>query len=199
MGATHDWSEPLDLDHLGEIRRDAGTLAPGGPLHLVLEVLAYPVDEALAGTTTRVRVVLHADGSVSVADDGRGTETRTGDDGVAQVKPVMATRDLRFYGRDDAPLLPDGHRRSGISVVAALSHWVVHTNRRAEGGWQQRFEHGVPRGPLESLSGLQRPGTVVHFRPDSSLVPGALAADEIRKATTAYAAVVPVEVVAESV
>ena len=133
-----------------------------------------------------------------MADDGRGTETRR-DAGVAGgVKPVMATQDLRFYGRDDAPLLPDGHRRSGISVVAALSEWVVHTNRRAEAR-QQRFEHGVPRGPLEQgLQGQQRPGTVVHFRPDPSLVPGAVTADEIRAAARAYAAVVPVDVVAES-
>ena len=198
MGATHDWSESVDTGHLDEILGNAQALAPGGPLHLVLEALAYPVDEAIEGTTTRVRVVLHADGSVSVADDGRGTETRRDADGVARVKPVMATKDLRFYGRDDAPLLPDGHRRSGISVVAALSEWVVHTNRRAEGGWQQRFEHGVPRGPLESLQGQQRQGTVVHFRPDPSLVPGAVTADEIRAAARAYAAVVLVDVVAES-
>ena len=197
MGATHDWSEPVDLGHLDEIRRHARALAPGGPLHLVLEVLAYPVDEAVDGTTTRVRVVLHADGSVSVADDGRGTETRVDTDGVARVKPVMATKDLRFYGRGDAHLLPDGHRRSGISVVAALSDWVVHTNRRVEGGWQQRFEGGVPQGVLEALVDRGSPGTVVHFRPDTTLVPGSVTAEEVRRAAMAYAAIVPVEVVAE--
>jgi DNA gyrase subunit B len=199
MGATHDWSEPVDLGHLEEIRRDARALAPGGPLHLALEVLAYPVDEAAEGTTTRIRVVLHADGSVSVADDGRGTETRVDADGVARVKPIMATKDLRFYGRDDAPLLPDGHRRSGISVVAALSDWVVHTNRRVDGAWQQRFEHGVPQGVLEPLPERQRSGTVVHFRPDAALVPGVIGADDLRRAAIAYAATVPVEVVAEHV
>lgn len=197
MGATHDWSEPVDLSHLDEIRRDARTLAPGGPLHLALEVLAYPVDEAVEGTTTRIRVVLHADGSISVADNGRGTETRVDADGVARVKPIMATKDLRFYGRDDAPLLPDGHRRSGISVVAALSDWVVHTNRRAEGGWQQRFERGLPQGALEVLLEQASTGTVVHFQPDSTLVPGSLTADELRRAATAHAGTVPVEVVAE--
>ena len=134
MGATHDWSTSVDTEHLDEIRREARPVAPGGLLHLVLEVLAYPVDEAREGTTTRVRVVLHDDGSVSVADDGRGTETRVDELGVPRVKPVMATKDLRFYGRADAPLLPDGHRRRGISVVAALSEWLVHTNRRIEGG-----------------------------------------------------------------
>lgn len=199
MGATHDWSTPVDTEHLDEIRRDAVALAPGGPLHLVLEVLAYPVDEAREGTTTHVRVVLHADGSVSVEDDGRGTETRVDPDGVARVKPVMATRDLRFYRADDAPVLPDGHRRWGISVVAALSTWVVHTNRRAEGGWRQRFEHGVPSGPLDVLPPAPATGTVVHFRPDPDLVPGSVAADDLREAARAYAAVVPIAVVDERV
>jgi DNA gyrase subunit B len=199
VGATHSWSSPVDTDHLDEIRRNAGEFTSAGPLRLVLEVLAYPVDEAVDGSTTPIRVVLHADGSVSVADDGRGTETRVDDDGVARVKPIMATKDLRFYGRDDAPLLPDGSPRAGISVVAALSEWVVHTNRRAEGGWSQRFERGLPQGVLEGLPGQASTGTVVHFRPDPALVPGSLAADEVRAAAQAYAGVVPIEVVAESV
>jgi len=199
VGATHSWSSPVDTDHLDEIRRKAGEFGSAGPLRLVLEVLAYPVDEAVDGSTTRIRVVLHADGSVSVADDGRGTETRVDDDGVARVKPIMATRDLRFYGRDDAPLLPDGSSRAGISVVAALSEWVVHTNRRAEGGWSQRFERGRPRGVLEAVSGQASTGTVVHFRPDPALVPGSLTADEVGASAQAYAGVVPIEVLAESV
>ena len=85
MGTTHDWSRAVDTDHLDEIRTNAGAFAAGGPVRLVLEVLAYPVDEAVEGRTTRIRVVLHADGSVSVADDGRGTESRVDADGVARV------------------------------------------------------------------------------------------------------------------
>ena len=199
MGATHDWSRAVDVDHLDEIRRNAGAFASGGPLRLVLEVLAYPVDEAAEGGTTRIRVVLHTDGSISVADDGRGTETRVDAEGGARVKPIMATKDLRFYGRDDAPLLPDGSARAGISVVAALSEWVVHTNRRAEGGWSQRFEHGLPQGVLEAVPDRASTGTVVHFRPDPALVPGSVAAADVRAAAQAYAGVVPIEVVAESV
>ncbi|GAA5016843.1 hypothetical protein GCM10023258_02740 [Terrabacter aeriphilus] len=199
MGATHDWSGDVDEQHLAQIRSEADAFAAGGPLHLVLEVLAYPVDEAVEGSSTHVRVVLHADGSVSVADDGRGTETRVDADGVARVKPVMATRDLRFFGRGDAPLLPDGRPRSGISVVAALSTWLVHTNRRAEGGWSRRFEHGIPAGPLDLLPAAPASGTVVHFLPDPSLVPGRVSADDVRAAARTYAGVVPVEVVAEGV
>ncbi|MER7073149.1 hypothetical protein [Terrabacter sp. NPDC000476] len=115
------------------------------------------------------------------------------------LQPVMATRDLRFFGRDDAPLLPDGRPRSGISVVAALSTWLVHTNRRREGGWSRRFEHGIPSGPLDPLPASPASGTVVHFLPDLALVAGSMSADEVRAAARTYAGVVPVEVVAEGV
>jgi len=89
-------------------------------------------------------VTLHADGSVSVADNGRGTDTRYDDRGRPIKKPVIATRDLRFFDFPDAQRLPDGHPRRGMSTVAALSEWLTHTNRRSNGAWTQRYEHGVP-------------------------------------------------------
>lgn len=66
---THDWSRTVDLDHLARVR---STPVLGGALHLLLEVMAYVVDEAVAAGPRRCEVVLPADGSVSVADDGRG-------------------------------------------------------------------------------------------------------------------------------
>ena len=82
-------------------------------------------------------VVVHPDGSVSVTDDGRGTDTRF-DGETAVRKPIMATGDLRFFDADPPVMLPDGHPRRGMSVVAALSDWLVHTNHRREGSWTQR-------------------------------------------------------------
>lgn len=84
------------------------------------------------------------DGSVSVSDNVRGTDTRVDDLGSTVKKPIMATKDLRFFDFPDAQLLPDGHPRRGMSVVAALSEWLVHTNRRRNGAWTQRYEHGIP-------------------------------------------------------
>ena len=65
---------------------------------------------------------------------------------------------LRFFDSPGAQLLPDGHPRRGISVVAALSEWLVHANRRQDGAWTQRYEHGIPVT-----------GTTVHFRPDETV------------------------------
>jgi topoisomerase IV subunit B len=142
---TRDWAVTVDHEHIAQIREQPETYAPGGVEHLILEVLAYAADEAEStGTVGRGIVTLHADGSVSVADDGRGTDTRIDAAGRVIKKPVMATKDLRFFDNPDAETLPDGHARRGMSVVAALSEWLIHTNRRTGGSWTQRYEHGVP-------------------------------------------------------
>lgn len=168
---THEWSRSADLDHLADVRRRAAELAPGGALHLVLEVLAYASEEADERGRGRCRVTLHADGSVSVADDGRGTDTRFEGDRPVR-KPVMSTRDLRFFDAPDAPLLPDGHPRRGISVVSALSTWLVHVNRRTHGSWRQRYEHGVPVTDLVPVPDDGTTGTSVHLLPDDAVRPG---------------------------
>lgn len=178
---THDWAAAVDLDHLSGIRRDPAAFAPGGTWHLVLEVLAYAADEAECGGGGSCLVTLHADGSVSVADDGRGTDTRFDEHGQVVRKPVMATQDLRFFGSPGAQTLPDGHPRRGMSVVAALSEWLVHTNRRHNGSWTQRYEHGVPVTGLEPVADDGTTGTVVHFLPGehvrgTGLLPGDIAA-----------------------
>jgi len=99
-------------------------------------------------------------------------------------KPVLATRDLRFFDDPDAETLPDGHARRGMSVVAALSEWVIHTNRRAGGSWSQRYEHGVPMTDLTPVADDGTTGTTVHFQPDSAIlvIPGVMAPQLTRAA-----------------
>lgn len=67
----------MDREHFAEIRQDPAIFAPGGVSHLILEILAYAADEAESGPGGRCVVTRHADGSVSVADDGRGTDSAT--------------------------------------------------------------------------------------------------------------------------
>ncbi|MET8143042.1 hypothetical protein ABZU32_22290 [Sphaerisporangium sp. NPDC005288] len=168
---THDWAADVDLGHLAGIRRDPAEFAPGGVRHLILEVLAYAADEAASTGAGRCTVTLHPDGSVSVADEGRGTDTRFDEHGRPVKKPVMASKDLRFFDDPGAETLPDGHPRRGMSVVAALSEWLVHTNRRLSGSWIQRYEQGVPVSGLETVAGDGATGTTVHFLPDLHLPP----------------------------
>ncbi len=170
VNTTHDWASTVDLAHLERIRREPETMAPGGVRHLILEVVAYAADEAEYNSGGRCVVTLHADGSVSVSDDGRGTDTRTDDQGRQVKKPIMASKDLRFFDFPDAQRLPDGHPRRGMSVVAALSRWLVHTNRRRHGAWTQRYEYGVPITDLLPVTANGTTGTIVHFCPDHDLL-----------------------------
>ncbi|MET9686788.1 ATP-binding protein [Streptomyces coeruleorubidus] len=166
---THDWASTVDRDHLEHIRQNSAAFAPGGILHLTLEVVAYVADEAESGHGGLCQITLHPDGSVAVADNGRGTDTRLDELGRIVKKPVMATKDLRFFDNPDAPPLPDTHIRRGMSVVAALSTWLIHTNRRLNGSWTQRYEHGVPTTDLRPIADDLTTGTTVHFLPDEPL------------------------------
>ncbi|MGW4641852.1 hypothetical protein ACWEN6_25265 [Sphaerisporangium sp. NPDC004334] len=175
---THDWATDVDLGHLAGIRGNPAEFAPGGVRHLILEVLAYAADEAASTGAGRCTITLHPDGSISVADEGRGTDTRFDEQGRPVKKPVMASKDLRFFDDPGAETLPDGHPRRGMSVVAALSEWLVHTNRRLSGSWIQRYEQGVPVTGLETVAGDGATGTTVHFLPDLHLPP---LADDLRR------------------
>jgi topoisomerase IV subunit B len=177
---THDWAGAVDFAHLALIRRDPAAFAPGGVGHLILEVAACAADEAERTSGGRCSVTLYRDGSVMVSDNGRGTEARPGGDGGAVRKPIMTSRDLRFFDHPGAQLLADGHPRRGVSIVAALSEWLVHTSRRREGAWSQRYEHGVPVSPLIQIAGDGSTGTAIHFLPDRSLrAAGSLSAGEL--------------------
>jgi topoisomerase IV subunit B len=188
LRTTHDWAAGVDHAHLDMIRSRPGTYAPGGLLHLVLEVTAYAQDEAEAlGRPGVCRVIVCADGSVSVSDDGRGTDTRRDAAGQVIRKPVMATPDLRFFATAHRPVLPDGHRRHGMSVVTALSRWLTHTNHRQDGAWTQRYEHGVPTTDIVPVRPSAAPGTTVRFSVNPDLVPTCtINLDQLRTAAAAF-------------
>lgn len=173
---THDWARSVDAQHLAGIRAKPDVFAPCGAMHLVLEVLAYAADEAQSAGNGSCAVILNEDGSISITDNGRGTDTRTDEHGRAIKKPVMTTKDLRFFDDPSAEALPDGHPRRGMSVVAALSEWLIHTNRRSNGVWRQRYEHGVPVTDLERLVPDGIAGTTVQFQP-SRMIDKLCAAD----------------------
>lgn len=135
----------------------------------MLEVVAYAADEAQDSGSGQVVVSLLPDGSVAVADTGRGTDTLLDEQGRVVRKPVMASKDLRFFDSGSV-VLPDGQPRRGMSVVAALSTWLVHSNRRSNGSWTQRYERGIPVTDLAALADDGTTGTTVHFRPDPALV-----------------------------
>lgn len=165
---THDWSKDLDVEHLSDVRRRLGHSAlAGGRRHLILEVLAYADEEAESqGRTGTAVVTMDSAGRVTVADDGRGTDTRRDSNGHVIRKPVMATVDVRFADTSQAPLLPDGLPRRGMSTVAALSSELVHENHRGDGSWSQTYRYGFPDQSLAAVKSRGSSGTSVTFLAD---------------------------------
>ncbi len=182
VNTTHDWSAEVDVEHLATIRRDAADRpAAGQLLHLVLEVLAYADEEAESlGRKGSCSISIHADGSILVTDDGRGTDTRHDEHGIPIKKPVIATKDLRFFDAQERVFLPDGELRRGMSIVAALSRWLIHTNRNQVGAWTQRYEHGIPCSDLLPLPRTAGTGTAIHFLVDQDTLPTPADADGLR-------------------
>jgi len=142
------------------------------PLHILQEVIDNAADEALAGYGNHIRVTLHADGSVSIEDDGRGIPVGMHPEEHAPVVELVFTR-LHAGGKFDkkaggAYAFSGGLHGVGVSVTNALSRRLEVLVWRDGAAHELVFENGEVSSPLRELErvGRRRTGTRVRVWPD---------------------------------
>ncbi len=157
-----------DLEHVRERSgMYIGDTGLRGLHHLVYEAVDNSIDEAMAGHAQEVLVTINVDGSVTVADDGRGIPVETHPDlGISTLEGVMTV--LKFGGKFDkqAYKTSGGLHGIGVKVVNFLSEWCVVEVRRDGHVYQQEYERGAPRGPVTRIGSSDRTGTKITFKPD---------------------------------
>lgn len=155
------------LEGLEPVRRRPGMYTDTTrPNHLAQEVIDNSVDEALAGHAKHISVTLHADGSLSVRDDGRGMPTDIHPEfGQSGIELILTRLHAGGKFSTDNYAISGGLHGVGISVVNALSTKVEVTVWRDGTQFDMAFAHGAPTTPLTqapSPNKKQR-GTLVRF------------------------------------
>ncbi|CAA9496913.1 MAG: DNA gyrase subunit B [uncultured Solirubrobacterales bacterium] len=145
-----------------------GSTGPRGLHHLIYEVVDNSVDEALAGECDLVDIKVHPDSSVTVTDNGRGIPVdmheKQGRPAAEVVLTVLHAGGK--FGEGGGYKVSGGLHGVGVSVVNALAEWLELTVRRDGYAWRQRYERGVPMGPLERGEETEQRGTSITYLPD---------------------------------
>src|SRR5213075_843305 len=138
--------------------------------HLITELLDNAVDEALAGYNDSVAVTIHPDNSVTVRDRGRGIPVDViPEQGISALEVVLTK--LHAGGKFGG----DGYKVSGglhgvvVSVVNALSEWLVAEVHRDGKIYRQEFARGEPQGDMKTVGVSKENGTTISFLPDSEI------------------------------
>src|SRR6266581_201600 len=144
-----------------------GSTGSRGLHHLVYEVVDNAVDEALAGRNDHLEVILHPDNSVTVYDNGSGIPVDVMPEQGLPALTVVLTK-LHAGGKfgGSGYKVSGGLHGVGVSVVNALSEWLVAEVQRDGKTWRQEFARGEPTGKMKATGPTKGTGTTISFLPD---------------------------------
>jgi DNA gyrase subunit B len=144
-----------------------GSTDSHGLHHLVYEVVDNSIDEAMAGFCTEINVSINKDGSVTVKDDGRGIPVDMHPKYKRPALEIVMTK-LHAGGKFDRKSykVSGGLHGVGVSVVNALSEWMLVKVEKEGKAYLQKYERGKPMGDMKAVGDTEGKGTTTTFKPD---------------------------------
>jgi DNA gyrase subunit B len=147
-----------------------GSTGPDGLHHLVYEVVDNSIDEAMAGHCDRILIVLEKNDICRIEDNGRGIPVDIHPtEGVSALELVL-TR-LHAGGKFDkgSYKVSGGLHGVGVACVNALSSWLEATICKDGIQYHQRYEVGVPLGPVKEVGKTDKSGTIIRWKADPTV------------------------------
>ena len=174
MAPKYDESSIKILEGLEAVRKRPGMYIGStdkrGLHHLVWEIVDNSIDEVMNGYGDTIKITLHKDGSISVADNGRGVPVGKHESGKSTVEVIYTVLHAGGKFEEGNYKVSGGLHGVGASVVNALSSMMIVNSRRDGKEYTISFKNGGEvASPLEEVGKTNRTGTMVRFLPNKNI------------------------------